>query len=177
MESVLPLPFKIGKRHAERVWANCLRNLFSGGFIGLRGFLGRALPPLQNPEGRKKSKNIEISSEIEIFEREWNFRASHPPRPLFLWGIRDVKTENFKRDSNFRSRLKISSEIDLFWLFRPSGKFILCLTIHICSLAGRLFRKVRLGSGQKAPSKRAHSKFAWRRVNREVQTAKWVAGQ
>ena len=39
------------------------------------------------PEG-PKIKKFEISSEIENFEREWNFRASHPPRPYVLWGNR-----------------------------------------------------------------------------------------
>ena len=40
VQTVLPLSFQLNKRHAERVWANCLRKLFSVGFIGVGGFLG-----------------------------------------------------------------------------------------------------------------------------------------
>ena len=46
----------------------------------------------------QRSKKIEISSKIENFERERNFRASRPPRPYSLWGIRDVEIEIFERD-------------------------------------------------------------------------------
>ena len=45
VQTVLPLPFKLNKRHAERVWANCLCELFSVGFIGVGGFLGWAFLP------------------------------------------------------------------------------------------------------------------------------------
>ena len=40
VQTVLPLSFKLNKRYAERVWANCLPKLFSVGFIGVGGFLG-----------------------------------------------------------------------------------------------------------------------------------------
>ena len=46
----------------------------------------------------QRAKKFEISSEIKNFEREWNFRASHPPRPNFLCGIQDVEIEIFERD-------------------------------------------------------------------------------
>ena len=42
---VLPLSFKLNKRYAERVWANCLPKLFSVGFIGVGGFLGWVFLP------------------------------------------------------------------------------------------------------------------------------------
>ena len=58
---------------------------------------------------------FEISSEIENFEREWEFRASHRPRPYFCG---EFET----------SRLKFSSEIKNFerdcnfvWLLGPLG--------------------------------------------------------
>ena len=38
MQIVLPFPFKLKRRHAETVWANCLPMLFSIGFIGVGGF-------------------------------------------------------------------------------------------------------------------------------------------
>ena len=40
VQTVLPPSSKLNKRHAERVWANCLRKLFSIGFIGAGGFFG-----------------------------------------------------------------------------------------------------------------------------------------
>ena len=60
-------------------------------------FLALGPSSVQFPEG-PKIKKFEMSSEIEDFEREWNFRASHPPRPKFLWGNRDVEIEIFERD-------------------------------------------------------------------------------
>ena len=56
----------------------------------------------------QRSKKFEISIEIENFDREWNFRASHPLRPYFCG---EIET----------SRLKFSSEIKYFdrdWKFR-----------------------------------------------------------
>ena len=35
VQTVRPLSFKLNKRHAERAWVNCLRKLFSVGFIGV----------------------------------------------------------------------------------------------------------------------------------------------
>ena len=40
METVLPLSFQLNKRHAERVWANCLPELFAVGFLGVGVFGG-----------------------------------------------------------------------------------------------------------------------------------------
>ena len=37
--------FKLSKRYAERVWANCLPKLFSVGFIGVGGFWGWVFLP------------------------------------------------------------------------------------------------------------------------------------
>ena len=70
----------------------------------------------------QRSKKFEISSEIENFERDWKFRASHPPRPYFLCWNRDVEIEIFERDQKFRSRSKFSSEIEFFWSLGPLGK-------------------------------------------------------
>ena len=67
----------------------------------------------------QRSKKFEISIEIENFDREWNFRASHPPRHYFLWGNRDIEIKNFERDQKVRSRLKISIEIKFFWSLGP----------------------------------------------------------
>ena len=56
----------------------------------------------------QRSKKFEISSEIENFERERHFRASHPPRPYFCGEfdtsrlIFSSEIKNFDRDSNFR---------------------------------------------------------------------------
>ena len=81
-----------------------------------------------DPRGPKdQKKKFEISIEIENFDREWNFRASHPPRPYFLlWGNRDVEIKIFERDQTFRSRLKISIEIKFFVIVGPSGIFAIC---------------------------------------------------
>ena len=38
VQTVLPLSFKLSKRHAERVWANCLHKLFSIECIGVGVF-------------------------------------------------------------------------------------------------------------------------------------------
>ena len=59
----------------------------------------------RKPQRAQRSNKFEISSEIENFERDWNFWASHPPRPYFLWGIRHVEIEIFERDQKSRSRL------------------------------------------------------------------------
>ena len=67
------------------------------------------------------SKKFEISIEIENFDREWNFRASHPPRPFFFWGNQDIEIKIFERDQEIRSRLKISMEIKYFWSLGPLG--------------------------------------------------------
>ena len=45
VQTVLPLSFKFNKRHAERVWANCLHKLFSVEFIGVGVFGGWAFLP------------------------------------------------------------------------------------------------------------------------------------
>ena len=89
---------------------------------------------LQSPQRAQRSKKFEISSEIENFEREWHFRASHPPRPYFLWGNRDVEIEIFElKDQTFRSRLKISIEIKFFWSLGPLGStcFSLCENVSV----------------------------------------------
>ena len=81
---------------------------------GLETFLGGKKSATTNyPEG-PKIKKFEISSEIENFEREWNFRASHPPRPYFLWGNRDVEIEIFERNENFDRDWKFRARFNFF---------------------------------------------------------------
>ena len=50
------------------------------------------------------------------------FSSEPPTAALFLWGNRDIEIEIFERDQKFRSRLKISIEINLFLIVGPSGK-------------------------------------------------------
>ena len=62
----------------------------------------------RNPKGPK----IEKFQDLEIFKRDWNFQASHPPNPLFFWEF-------------WRSGLEISSEIEIFkrdWIFSIFGR-------------------------------------------------------
>ena len=59
------------------------------------------------PEGPKIKK-------IGDFERDSKFRASHPPRPYFLWGNRDVEIEIFDRDWNFDRDWKFRSGLNFF---------------------------------------------------------------
>ena len=91
--------------------------------------IGNHLELFRIPEG-PKIKKIEISIEIENFDRDWKFRASHPPRPYFLWGggggNRDIEIKIFERDQKFRSRLKISIEIKFFWSLGPLGYSLCC---------------------------------------------------
>ena len=65
------------------------------------------------PRGPKDQKNSRFRSRLKNFDREWNFRASHPPRPYFFCG--EIETsrlkfssvvKNFDRDWKFRSRSK-----------------------------------------------------------------------
>ena len=51
----------------------------------------------RGPKDQKKSR---FRARLKI-SREWNFRASHPPRPYFLWGDRDVEIEMFEQDWKF----------------------------------------------------------------------------
>ena len=48
MQTVFPLSFELNRRHAERVWENCLRKLLSVGFIGVGHFLGVGFFPLKS---------------------------------------------------------------------------------------------------------------------------------
>ena len=82
--------------------------------------------PEKNPEGPKIEKiqdfapRLKLSSDqsqIEIFNRDWNFQARLKIR-LLLWGIIKVGIEIFKRDWNFQSRLKFSI---LDWNFQAYG--------------------------------------------------------
>ena len=79
-----------------------------------------------SPEGPKIEKiqdfapGLKLSSDqsqIEIFNRDWNFQARLKIRLLF-WGIIKVGIENFKRDWNFQARLKFSI---LDWNFQAYG--------------------------------------------------------
>ena len=99
------------RREARLFWLNRKRN---------------ALPPLhqlnvhacvaslqvcwwkQETQRAQRSKKFDISIGIENFEREWHFRASHPPRPYFLVG------KSRRRDWNFRARSKNSIGIKNF---------------------------------------------------------------
>ena len=44
MQILLPVSLKLDRRHAERVWANCLRKLFPVGFVGVGILCGGFLP-------------------------------------------------------------------------------------------------------------------------------------
>ena len=89
---------------------------FSQGHSGTKGRdVNRACFPKEKHQRAQRSKKFEISGGIENFEREWKLRASHPPRPYFLWGNRDVEIEIFARDQKFRSRSN-------FLIVGPSGK-------------------------------------------------------
>ena len=81
---------------------------------------------LSFPEGPKIEKiqdfapGLKLSSDqsqIEIFNRDWNFQARLKIR-LLLWGFVKVGIEIFKRDWNFQSRLKFSI---LDWNFQAYG--------------------------------------------------------
>ena len=58
------------------------------------------------PLRAQRLKNSRSPSGIEIFNRDWNFQASHPPNPYVLWGILKV------RDWKFQARLEFSIEIE-----------------------------------------------------------------
>ena len=72
----------------------------------------------------QRSKKFEISIEIEDFDREWNFRASHPPRPYFCGEIETSRLKfsseikNFDRDWKFRSRSNVFDRWALWVLGR-----------------------------------------------------------
>ena len=89
--------------------------------IQWRASSGDGAPKLQISVPCRGRTCPEIASEMENFEREWNFRASHPPRPYFLWG------KSRCRDWSFRARFKFSIEIDnserdwIFLIVEPSG--------------------------------------------------------
>ena len=69
------------------------------------------------PRGPQDQTKFEISSENEIFER------ATQRGPIFWWGNRDVEIEIFElKDQKFRSRLKISIEINFFLIVGPSGE-------------------------------------------------------
>ena len=66
----------------------------------------------------KERKWVQKSTTLEILKRAWNFQASHPPNPYFLWGILEVRIEKIQE------RLKFSSEIENFkrsWNFSRFG--------------------------------------------------------
>ena len=62
VQTVLPLSFKLNKRHAERVWANCLRKLVSAGFIGVGGFLGWVFLPLKKAHKLREEKGTQTQT-------------------------------------------------------------------------------------------------------------------
>ena len=78
-------------------------------------FPWKLIPSLRNPENISQR-----ASEIENFEREWNFRASHPPRPYFFCGNSTHRSPIFCGEFE-TSRLNISSEIEFFWSLGPLG--------------------------------------------------------
>ena len=65
-----------------------------------------------NSHRAQRSKNSRFRWGLK-FRSRMKFWASHPPRPYFLWGNRDVEIEIFERDQKFRSRSKISIGITL----------------------------------------------------------------
>ena len=79
------------------------------------------LRTLRGPKDWKKNQDftpgLKLSSDqsqIEIFNRDWNFKRATQQGP-FLWGMIKVGIWIFKRDLKFSSRLKISS---LDWNFK-----------------------------------------------------------
>ena len=86
----------------------------------------RASDPGQSQRAQR-SKKFDISSEIENFERERNFRASRPPRPYFCGGIETSRLKcssgikNFDRDQKFRSRSNFFDRWALWDVERLAG--------------------------------------------------------
>ena len=70
-----PSFLEINRRHAERVWAYCLRKLFSVGFIGVGGFGGWVFLPCLLRVG------IERSIQARGFS---NVPGRHPKDPAIL---------------------------------------------------------------------------------------------
>ena len=116
-----------GTYRSQKCAINSLRTRTSGGLLGWvsrgshQNIHVRISPLFHVSQRAQRSKKFEISIGIENFEREWNFRASHPPRPYFLWGNRDVEIEIFERDQKFRSRSNFSIGIKFFWSLGPLG--------------------------------------------------------
>ena len=57
------------------------------------------------------------------FQARLTISSEPPTKPYFLWGILEVKTENFNRDLKFQARLKFSTEIEVFQTLGP-GTFL-----------------------------------------------------
>ena len=86
--------------------------------------------PQYRGQRAQRSKKFEISIEIENFDREWKFRASHQPRHYFLW---EIETSRLKVSS-----LKIKNSIEIknfdrdrkcFWSLGPLGIQIAAIAI------------------------------------------------
>ena len=81
--------------------------------------LARVIAAIRIPKGPKNEKiqdrppGLKFSIEIEIFKR------ATQQTPFFFWEFWRSGIENFKRDWNFQSRLKISIEIDFFQSLGP----------------------------------------------------------
>ena len=71
-----------------------------------------------NPKGPKTGIHSRSPSGIENFQARLTITSEVPPRPYFLEGILEVKTE-FKRSCNFQAKMKISSEIEVFQCLGP----------------------------------------------------------
>ena len=107
VQTVLPLSLKLNKRHPERVWANCLRKLFSVEFIGVGGFLGwvclawldRALVAHPcGPQSRYTVSRRERRVKLPQNQRCRAKIALHPAPPVGAW--------NRYKVANWRSNLE-----------------------------------------------------------------------
>ena len=104
----------IPRENDVRTRVNSLRivNLLWRSLFSTPGSCGKC--DRRSTQRAQRSRKFEISSEIEIFEWDWKFRASHPPRPYFCGefetsrlkfssGIKKFDIENFERDWIFWS--------------------------------------------------------------------------
>ena len=73
------------------------------------------------PEGPKDQKNSRFRARLKIFEREWNFRASHPPQPYFCGEFETSRLKPSSEIRNFDRDWKLRARLNFFdcWLREP----------------------------------------------------------